>query len=145
MFLIEAGWPAETGWEQQTLDKNGAGPSKAPPHSDAELARRLKNLDQRLHREQEEAAARATPQGPGTENAALVFRFASEFVAGVLVGALIGWGIDWLAGTSPLFLILFLLIGFAAALTNMVRVAKATQAKYPVGKDMPEPDNEDDA
>ncbi|WP_137934012.1 AtpZ/AtpI family protein [Mesorhizobium comanense] len=70
-------------------------------------------------------------------NVALVFRFASEFVAGVLVGGLIGWGLDWLLGSSPIFLIVFLLGGFGAALTNMVRVAKAAQAKVPLGKDLP--------
>lgn len=66
-----------------------------------------------------------------------MFRFASEFVAGVLVGGLIGYGLDWLLGTLPIFLIIFLLLGFGAALTNMVRVAKAAQASTPVGKDLP--------
>ncbi|MFZ1682151.1 MAG: AtpZ/AtpI family protein [Rhizobiaceae bacterium] len=109
---------------------------------DKELARRLERLSRRLEDENREQAERDAP-AVSTGNAALVFRFASEFVAGVLVGGLIGWGIDWLVGTLPIFLIVFLLIGFAAALTNMVRVAKAAQAGVPVGRDLP-PDNEDE-
>lgn len=62
----------------------------------------------------------------------------------MLVGGLVGWGIDWAFGTSPIFLIVFLLLGFAAALTNMVRVAKAAQAKTPLGKDLPASDDDDE-
>ena len=48
---------------------------------------------------------------------------ASEFVAGVLVGAALGWALDWVAGTSPWGLIGFLLLGFAAGVVNVVRGA----------------------
>lgn len=111
---------------------------------DGELARRLERLSQKLQEEQSDQAKQAAPS-VNTGNAALVFRFASEFVAGVLVGGLLGWGIDWLLGTTPIALIVFLLLGFAAALTNMVRVAKAAQAGVPIGKDMPAGDEDDDA
>jgi ATP synthase protein I len=50
-------------------------------------------------------------------------RLASEFVGAVLVGAGIGWLIDRLAGSSPLGLIVFLLLGFAAGILNMARQA----------------------
>ena len=39
-------------------------------------------------------------------------KLSSEFIAGVAVGAGLGWGIDRLAGTSPWGLIVFLLLGF---------------------------------
>lgn len=51
------------------------------------------------------------------------FKIASEFVAGVLVGAAIGYGVDRLFGTLPFGLIFFLLIGFAAGVLNVVRSA----------------------
>ncbi len=56
---------------------------------------------------------------------ALGFRLSSELVAGVLVGAALGWGIDRLLSTSPFGLIVFLLLGFAAGVVNVVRSATA--------------------
>ena len=53
----------------------------------------------------------------------LAFRVLSEFVAAVIVGAFIGWWIDRVAGTSPAFLITFLLMGAAAGFWNVYRIA----------------------
>ena len=54
---------------------------------------------------------------------ALGFRLSSELVAGVIVGALIGWGIDHLLSISPWGLIVFVLLGFIAGVVNVVRSA----------------------
>lgn len=51
------------------------------------------------------------------------FRLSSELVAGVLVGAVIGWGIDHLLSTSPWGLIVFFLLGFVAGVINVMRTA----------------------
>ena len=48
-------------------------------------------------------------------------KLASEFVAGVLVGAAIGWGLDWAFGTLPWFFIAFLMLGFGAGILNVWR------------------------
>ena len=40
------------------------------------------------------------------------YRLASEFVAGTLVGGLIGYGFDWLFGTLPFGLIILPAPGF---------------------------------
>ncbi|MDQ6704163.1 MAG: AtpZ/AtpI family protein [Pseudomonadota bacterium] len=53
----------------------------------------------------------------------LAFRVLSEFVAAVIVGAFIGWWIDRVAGTTPAFLITFLLMGAAAGFWNVYRIA----------------------
>lgn len=50
-------------------------------------------------------------------------RLSSEFIAGVAVGAGLGWLIDKLAGTSPWGLIVFLLLGFGAGVLNVMRAA----------------------
>ncbi len=50
-------------------------------------------------------------------------KLSSEFIAGVLVGAGIGWVADQWFGTSPLGLIVFLLLGFAAGVLNVLRSA----------------------
>lgn len=51
------------------------------------------------------------------------FRLSSELIAGVLVGAVIGWGIDHLLSTSPWGLIVFFLLGFVAGVINVMRTA----------------------
>ena len=54
---------------------------------------------------------------------AVGLRLSSELVAGVLVGALIGWGFDRFLSTSPWGLIVFLLLGFTAGVMNVMRSA----------------------
>jgi ATP synthase protein I len=51
------------------------------------------------------------------------FQLSSELIAGVVVGALLGWGFDRLLSTSPFGLIVFLLIGFVAGVLNVIRSA----------------------
>lgn len=50
-------------------------------------------------------------------------KLSSEFIAGVLGGALIGWVLDQFAGTGPWGLIVFLLLGFAAGILSVLRSA----------------------
>ncbi|MGZ8308219.1 MAG: AtpZ/AtpI family protein [Rhodoplanes sp.] len=51
------------------------------------------------------------------------FRLSSELVGGVVVGALIGWALDYWLGISPWGMIVFLLLGFAAGVFNVMRSA----------------------
>lgn len=51
------------------------------------------------------------------------FQLSSEFVASVLVGAAIGWGIDYFLPTSPWGLVVFLLLGFGAGVVALIRSA----------------------
>lgn len=95
------------------------------PISDAELASRRAQLDQSLARVKalREQAEKPAVANFGT-NYSKAFRLASEFTGCVLVGALLGWGIDSLAGTSPIGLIVLLLLGFAAGVMAMVRTSR---------------------
>lgn len=64
--------------------------------------------------------------GNGAANASAMargFRLSSELIAGVLVGAVIGWGFDRLLSTSPWGLIVFFLLGFVAGVINVMRAA----------------------
>ena len=47
----------------------------------------------------------------------------SEFVASVVVGAVIGWAIDHWLGSSPVALILFIGLGTAAGFWSVYRIA----------------------
>jgi ATP synthase protein I len=54
---------------------------------------------------------------------AMGFRLSSELIAGVVVGALMGWAFDRLLSTSPFGLIVFVLVGFSAGVLNVIRSA----------------------
>lgn len=90
-----------------------------------DLSERLKDLSGRIAAEQSDRAESQKPSASlqGATGYAKGYRLASEFVAGTLVGGLIGYGFDWVFGTLPLGLIVFLLLGFGAGILNMARAA----------------------
>lgn len=110
--------------------ENGDG-SKSP--EEAALSARLGRLDQRLSDIRDRRVKTEQPAGESGDTAArasamaLGFRLSSELVAGVAVGAGIGWGFDRLLSTSPFGFIVFLLLGFVAGVVNVVRSAGAGQ------------------
>ena len=53
----------------------------------------------------------------------MAFRVVSELIAGVAVGGAIGYGLDGLFHTRPLFLILLGLLGTAGGFWNIIREA----------------------
>lgn len=55
------------------------------------------------------------------------WRMVTELVAGLLLGLGIGMGLDWLFGTKPIFLVLFIGFGFIAGVKTMMRSAKELQ------------------
>ena len=58
------------------------------------------------------------------------FKIAVELVVGVCFGGLIGYSLDSYFHTSgPWFLICFIIIGFAAGMSNVIRMAKRMQAE----------------
>ena len=50
------------------------------------------------------------------------FRVGVELVSALLVGLAVGWGLDRLLGTRPLFLILFVFLGGIAGMINVWRL-----------------------
>jgi ATP synthase protein I len=98
------------------------------PEDDAELTARLKKLGERLGAENERRERdRDDPARPRVSanpaGLARALRLSSEFVAGIVVGGLIGWLIDRVAGVSPWGLIVFVLLGFVAGTLNVLRSA----------------------
>jgi len=83
-------------------------------------------LEARLRTLKDDIAAERSSDAPPSEAQeaspmAQGMKGASELIAAVLVGAAIGWGADRLAGTRPLFFIVFFFIGVAAGVLNLVR------------------------
>jgi ATP synthase protein I len=111
-------------------NNSGNGSREHSSSDEAALSARLGSLDQRLSEirgsrkigtgqsgsEQDAAQAKASAMAVG-------LRLSSELVAGVLVGAGLGWGFDRLLSTSPWGLVVFLLLGFTAGVINVMRAA----------------------
>ena len=84
---------------------------------------RLRALDERI------AQAKAGLEPPKAAQdhhsmAQVGWRMVTELVAGLGIGAAIGYGLDVLFGTLPLFLVVLTLLGFAAGVKTMLRSAR---------------------
>ncbi len=89
-----------------------------------DASQRLQDIERRIDKMQGDAEQKsqhsqhALPPGMG----AILGRVATELVAGVLVGAFIGWVLDRWLETSPLFLVLMFFLGAAAGMLNVWRM-----------------------
>lgn len=108
-----------------TKPRKGEDHDGIPQAEMGDLSERLKDLSSRIAAEKSERAESVKPSASleGASGYAKGYRLASEFVAGTLVGGLFGYGFDWLFGTLPFGLIVFLLLGFGAGILNMARAA----------------------
>ncbi|HEY1361467.1 MAG TPA: AtpZ/AtpI family protein [Xanthobacteraceae bacterium] len=105
-----------------------------PPADEAALSARLERLGERLGRFRSDRPSDSKPgPGPTADVSAIArgFRLSTELVAGVLIGALIGWLIDRGLGISPWGMIVFVLLGFAAGVLNVIRAAGAAPGGTP--------------
>jgi ATP synthase protein I len=96
------------------------------PTDEAALSARLQRLGERLgHVHSDRPSESSQGQPPAADPSAIArgFRLSTELVAAVLVGAAFGWLIDWGLGISPWGMIVFLLLGFAAGVLNVMRAA----------------------
>jgi ATP synthase protein I len=90
----------------------------------SDLDRRRRDLEASLAAKGHGTGIDPAPDKPGSASGyGQALRLSSEFIAGVCVGAGIGWVIDRLAGTSPWGLIVFLMLGFGAGVLNVMRAA----------------------
>lgn len=93
---------------------------------EAALSARLQRLGERLGQSQADRPVETGPSQPaGTSAFARAFRLSSELVGAVIFGAALGWATDRWLGISPWGLIVFLLLGFAAGVLNVIRAAGA--------------------
>lgn len=108
-------------------EKRGSGAPEAPGESDERNKDLSENLDARRKRLDAELSARRKVDTEGSSNReaskgyALAVKLSSEFIAGVVVGVILGYMFDRFLGTSPWGLIVFLLLGFCAGVLNVLR------------------------
>ena len=86
----------------------------------------MKRLEDRIA-----AAKKAQDPKPRADEhysaANLAWRMVIEMVSGLGIGFGIGYGLDSLFGTTPIFLVLFTLLGLAAGVKTMLRSAQEIQ------------------
>jgi ATP synthase protein I len=79
------------------------------------------------------ASARGKQEGeegkPPQSAASLAMRMGGEFGAAILVGALVGYGADYLLHSAPWGLVIGLGLGFATGIVNVTRAAAAYSAQ----------------
>lgn len=107
-------------------------PGHLSPEERAEFERRSAELGSKLGQvqksdpdgidEQQDRAMRSRGMAYG-------LRMSSELVAAVLVGGLIGYGLDRWLGTTPWLFLLFFIAGFAAGVLNVTRAFSQMQSE----------------
>jgi ATP synthase protein I len=91
----------------------------------------LDKLDAQLKAARERNPEPVSRSGPseGKSGMAMGMRLSAELLAGVLVGLGVGWALDRWLGTGPWLLLVFLLLGTAAGILNVVRAGNKPDAK----------------
>lgn len=131
-------------------DENPARGEISPQEREA-FRKRATDLGARLDKVKAETRAKAPDPANRARGAAMgqAMKIAIELVVGIAVGGFIGKVLDDQFGTAPWLLILFLMLGFAAGLLNIVRTARRLQAEAePLqrnAKAAPDDEEEDDA
>ena len=85
---------------------------------------RLKALEEKLKQVKGKEPPPKTNTVKGFSQGEVAWRMVIELVTGMLLGVAIGYGLDVLFGTLPIFLIIFSLFGFAAGVKTMLSSAR---------------------
>ena len=102
----------------------------------------LKSLEKKI----EDAKKGVEPQSSAQNKfsaAEVGWRMIIELTAGVFIGFGLGYGLDWLLSTKPVFILILTLLGFAAGVKTMIKTARELQEKELSAQDDAEEDNTD--
>lgn len=112
--------PAQAG-SNRGVDMAENGPGQDPKSQEDA---RLTSLDRRLKQAQiDEAKRTGRTRERADDNYRLGNRVLSDLIGGLAGGALIGWLLDRLLGTSPWLLLALMFLGIAAAFRNIMRIS----------------------
>jgi ATP synthase protein I len=95
--------------------------------ADEPFSERLKRLEDRIAAAKARREPRPVGHGDMTQGS-IAWRMVIELVVGMVLGLAIGWGLDELLGTRPVFLVIFALLGFAAGVRTMLRTANEVRS-----------------
>lgn len=95
-----------------------------PARDSIEEDARVDALEARLKAAESREEARNRPQATGADaNYRSGNRVLADLLGGILGGSVIGWTVDWFAGTSPWGLLAGLFLGIVVAFRNVIRAA----------------------
>lgn len=132
-------------------DDRGSGGGQKSPDDKAAFEARLSELESKLGKVRAQrgsaqaSEADAKMRGRGMAEG---MRMATEFVAAIIVGGLIGWALDRWLGTTPWLFLGFFLLGCVAGVLNLMRAYErmrkdmAAQSGGRIGSKLP--DDEED-
>jgi ATP synthase protein I len=104
-----------------------------------ERRRRLAEELAKVKAEDDAELAAETKAGENRKGFAMAIKLSSEFISAIVVGAMLGYLLDYFVGTSPWGMIVLLLLGFCAGVLNVLRsagvVAKPPLLENGSGKD----------
>ena len=96
--------------------------------SEGDVGNALKSLEKKI-----EAAKKTVEPEQSVQNkfsaAEVGWRIIIELTAGVFIGFGLGYGLDLLFGTKPVFILIMTLFGFAAGVKTMMKSARELQEK----------------
>jgi ATP synthase protein I len=98
------------------------------------LEERKRQLEDRLTKAQTGDDGRSRAADESRKGYSQALKLSSEFVAAVIVGAMIGYLLDLALPTKPWGLIVFLLLGFCAGVLNVLRAAGKVSSPHPVDR-----------
>ena len=102
------------------------------------LEERRKRLGAELAGKRNEARDEQASESRSEESRkgyAMAVKLSSEFIAAIIVGALLGYLFDRFVGTAPWGMIVLLLLGFCAGILNILRSAGMVSTPHPIDRD----------
>ena len=109
------------------------------PPSIEDVSARLKAMQEAVADKKE--TERET--GESAQGLGVGFRIGIEMVAGVLVGAGLGWFIDDKLNTKPIFMLALIAVGFAASMLNVLRILRNLDEAVGLGRAVREKNERD--
>ena len=88
----------------------------------------LSDLDQRVEDAKRKHSGADEEIGPDNSMLGMAWRISTELVVAVFIGCALGYGIDYIAKTGPIFIILGLILGTIAGIRNTFKLVLKMEA-----------------
>lgn len=136
-------------------DKYNSNKAKNPRSQPDEMQQRLDDVQNRIDKMSpngEKNLPNINRVGTKRQTSGRALQVGSDLVAGVVVGGLIGYGLDVWFDSKPLWLIVFFVLGILAGLANVLRSARILQkeqkeqvarGELDLGQDLTQADDDD--